>query len=242
MTADLWEKVKDNFDELLSRILSLETTFVQFETGICAPYLGSSAPVGFVLCSGRTIGNGSSGGTERANADTQSLFELLWNSSTNTELPIQDSSGSPTTRGASASADFASNKRMPLPDLRGRVFVGKDDMGGIAANRITNAVSGFVGTTLFATGGSQSHTLVTSEMPAHDHGAATGASTQTYTRIPATGGGASQGILEDNVGASQTLNSTGSVNSHTHSITSQGGGGAHRNVQPSIVGNWICKL
>ena len=44
-----------------------------------------------------------------------------------------------------------------LPDLRGRVAAGKDDMGGSAANRITAAGSGITCTTLGATGGAQSH-------------------------------------------------------------------------------------
>jgi hypothetical protein len=42
-----------------------------------------------------------------------------------------------------------------LPDLRGRVAAGKDDMGGSAANRLTLTI---VGTTLGATGGQQTPT------------------------------------------------------------------------------------
>ena len=42
-----------------------------------------------------------------------------------------------------------------LPDLRGRIEVGKDDMGGSAASRITSGVSGINGATLGAAGGSQ---------------------------------------------------------------------------------------
>lgn len=45
-----------------------------------------------------------------------------------------------------------------VPDLRGRFPAGKDDMGGSAANRITNGVAGFVGTTLGASGGAQAVT------------------------------------------------------------------------------------
>jgi len=48
-----------------------------------------------------------------------------------------------------------------LPDLRGRTTFGKDDMGGSAANRVTNAVSGITGTTLGSAGGSQSLTAHT---------------------------------------------------------------------------------
>ena len=42
-----------------------------------------------------------------------------------------------------------------VPDLRGRVPVGRDNMGGTPANRVTAAVSGLAATTLGATGGDQ---------------------------------------------------------------------------------------
>lgn len=42
-----------------------------------------------------------------------------------------------------------------LPDKRGRASIGKDNMGGSAANRVTNAVSGITATTLGASGGDQ---------------------------------------------------------------------------------------
>lgn len=45
-----------------------------------------------------------------------------------------------------------------LPDLRGRVVAGKDNMGGSAANRITNAIAGFIGINLGAAGGDQATT------------------------------------------------------------------------------------
>lgn len=72
-----------------------------------------------------------------------------------------------------------------IPDLRGRVPAGRDNMGGTAANRLTNAGAGITGTTLGASGGVQTHTLTSSEsgMPAHSttnsgahiHGTASGA-------------------------------------------------------------------
>lgn len=45
-----------------------------------------------------------------------------------------------------------------LPDFRGRVPVGKDDMGGTASGRVTSGVSGIDGAVLGATGGSQNST------------------------------------------------------------------------------------
>lgn len=115
---------------------------VLMPTGSEWGYWGTTAPAGFVMASGRTIGNAASGGTERANADTEALFTLLWNSTAQTEFPIQTSAGGASTRGASAAADFAANKRMPLPDLRGRTGIGKDDMGGTAASRMNVTLTG----------------------------------------------------------------------------------------------------
>jgi microcystin-dependent protein len=56
-----------------------------------------------------------------------------------------------------------------VPDLRGRAAFGKDNMGGSAANRITNAGSGITGTGLGNSGGSQSTTLAIANIPAHTH-------------------------------------------------------------------------
>jgi microcystin-dependent protein len=107
-----------------------------------------------------------------------------------------------------------------IPDLRGRVAAGKDDMGGSAANRITNAVSGFVGTTLGAAGGLESHTLIAAEMPSHTHSVGSGAS-------PGTGSDGGNG--NPGFSSSQTTGSAGS-------------GSAHRNVQPTIITNKIIKI
>ena len=96
-------------------------------TGSVAGFRMTSPPTGWVKENGGTIGNIASGATTRANADTQSLFVLLWTQFDQTKLPIQDSAGAVTTRGASAAADFAAAKRMPLFDARSRFPRGADD-------------------------------------------------------------------------------------------------------------------
>lgn len=75
-------------------------------------------PTGCVLPNGGTIGSASSGATNRANADTADLFAFYWRITSNTDYPIQDSAGAASTRGASAAADFAANKRLPLPNIQ----------------------------------------------------------------------------------------------------------------------------
>lgn len=108
-----------------------------------------------------------------------------------------------------------------LPDMRGRVAAGRDDMGGTAANRLTSGGSGINGATLGAAGGAQTHTLVVGEMPAHTH-------QQTGNTGQATSAGSFQ--IAGNL-------STVPIN-HTQSA---GGGGAHNNTQPTAVANYIIK-
>ncbi len=108
-------------------------------------------------------------------------------------------------------------------DDRGRVKAGKDDMGGAsAANRLTSGGSGIAGATLGASGGAQTHTLTTTEMPAHTH---------TQTGHSAVGGSISNFSQAETAG-SQAM---------AHSTQSAGGGSAHQNTQPTIITNFIVK-
>jgi hypothetical protein len=124
--------------------------------GVPLPYFGNAAPADHLILDGNTIGDGSSGATARANADTLTLFMFLWNSIANTELVIQTSVGAPTTRGASALADFNAHKRMPLPDMR--TFT----LGGFKTG---DANFGTLGKSV----GEATHLLTTNEMPSHSH-------------------------------------------------------------------------
>jgi microcystin-dependent protein len=53
-----------------------------------------------------------------------------------------------------------------IPDCRGRVTAGQDDMGGVSANRLTTPLDG---DTLGAAGGAESVALSTAELAAHTH-------------------------------------------------------------------------
>lgn len=111
-----------------------------------------------------------------------------------------------------------------LPDMRGRTAVGKDNMGGSAANRITSAVT-VDGTTLGQTGGSQSHTLTQAEMPSHRHGA-------DYKT----------GDVNDYVGGSSNSYGLKSTSNNLYvTWTATGSSNAHTNIQPLIVLNYIIK-
>jgi len=65
----------------------------------------------------------------------------MWNADlTNTHFVVSGG------RGSSALTDFSANKTITLPDLRGRVVMGLDNMGGTAAGRLTGSVAGTIPT------------------------------------------------------------------------------------------------
>lgn len=109
---------------------SVDATTILATGDVKARY-GTGVLTGFVRANGRTIGNLASGATERAAADTVALFSFLYDADTNLAV-----SGG---RGVSAAADYAANKTLTLPDARGRVLAGLDDMGSTAASRYTGA-------------------------------------------------------------------------------------------------------
>ena len=233
-------------------------TSTEIPTGALFDFTGSTPPTGYVLASGATIGAGASGATERANADTVTLFTLLWNDFANAQLAIQDSAGVPTTRGASAAADFSANKRLTVPDLRGRVTAGDDDMGPLgAANRITTAGSGLNGSIIGGGGGSEDHTLTPTQGPITSH-------THTLTGTAGNGGAHSHLIGSNTAPPSGAFHpqavdgggplypgngSTNGAPNHTHAVTGSANApatanaaNAHPTLGPTFILRKIIKL
>jgi len=110
-----------------------------------------------------------------------------------------------------------------VPDLRGRTVAGQDDMGGTSADRLTDQTGGVDGDTLGDTGGLQTHTLTTAQLAAHTHGVLYDSEEDGADNSPRVNYG--------NNDAEETITQS----------TSTGGGGAHNNVQPTIILNYIIK-
>lgn len=120
-----------------------------------------------------------------------------------------------------------------VPDLRGRVIAGQDDMGGTSANRLTGLTGGIDGDILGATGGAEAHTLSIAEMPAHNH---TGVAQQREDYNPTDGRPTTQTPL----GFANTRGGW-RASAVPLDVDNTGGGGTHNNVQPTIVLNYIIK-
>lgn len=103
-----------------------------------------------------------------------------------------------------------------MPDYRGRVIAGKDNMGGTSANRLTNQSGGLDGDVLGATGGAETHTLTTAQLAAHTHTFAAGLAPNSSQGF--SGGGSAYG-------------------SGSTATSSTGSGSAHNNVQPTAIAN-----
>lgn len=121
-----------------------------------------------------------------------------------------------------------SDQSFNLPDMRGRAGVGLGQ-GSALTNR-----------TLGATGGAETHTLSSTEMPSHSHGVTDPGHTHGYVnntneQAVSTGSGTTvAGNIE--VGQTTGLSSTGI------SIDLSGGGLAHNNMQPFVVLRYLIKF
>jgi microcystin-dependent protein len=198
---------------------------VLIPAGVIHQYAGSSAPSGYLLCDGSNI--------------SRSVYANLFSA-------IGTSYGS-----GDGSTTFG------LPDFRGRVPAGKDDMGGSPAGRLTSGGSGVDGATLGASGGDQTVTLTATEMPSHTHTQNPHGHTYSdpghfHSVLSFGGGGGPDTVANWTVGGasyaqSTTFGTSGrgytgiTISNATATNQNTGGDGAHNNVQPVLVTNYIIK-
>jgi hypothetical protein len=125
-------------------------------TGDIRTSLNSFSPMGWVPANDGTIGSATSSATTRANIDTWPLYNLIWNSVSNTYAPVT------TGRGSSAYADFTANKSMALTKTLSRLL----GTAGSGAGLSTWALG--------ENSGAESITLTVGQLPPHAHGIGTG--------------------------------------------------------------------
>jgi microcystin-dependent protein len=133
-----------------------------------------------------------------------------------------------------------------LPDCRGRVAAGADNMGGASADRLTTPING---DTLGAAGGSESHVLTEAQLASHQHNGASHTHGMSHTHgydkfalgqpgFTTAAGSQVMGI----VAATTTADSIGNTGGPTATATDfRGSNSAHPNVQPTIIFNKIIK-
>lgn len=127
-----------------------------------------------------------------------------------------------------------------LPDMRGRVLVGRDTMGGTAAGRLTTAGGGIDGTTIGAVGGSQTKTIVTANLPPYTpSGSITNGAITVTSNAQGVGGGVN--LYNQQLGSvgSVTQTLTASQAASTFTGTAQGGSSTPMSVVPPAI---VCQF
>jgi microcystin-dependent protein len=141
-----------------------------------------------------------------------------------------------------------------LPDKTGRVSA----MQEASASRLTSGYFGGNSTLLGATGGTESHTLITAEIPSHLHAVFAGTETHTHAITGGVNGGSSSAAASPTAGASfpnpttaitiaaaatgLTVRDTAGGGGTANQTAQTGGGNAHAIVQPTIVCNYILRI
>ncbi|MBK8211720.1 MAG: hypothetical protein IPK78_18975 [Rhodospirillales bacterium] len=217
-----------------------------FTTGDVKQTYKVVADAGWVLMNDGSIGDGSSGATTRANPDTQALFTLLWNVTSDSWCTVYAASTlTATGRGASAAADWAAHRHILLPKALGRVF----GHAGAGAG---------LGSFGLATWWGQEYVgLGINNMPAHPHSFAAPDHGHPYAIDPSsqsswnssgaggfpTGGpGATKPAWAGAVGDGNDAHIIGGGGGFSGNTGSAGGGEAHFNIQPTSYLNVMIKL
>jgi microcystin-dependent protein len=176
-------------------------------SGMLAPFAGSTAPTGWLLCYGQAV----------SRTTYATLFGVI-----GTSYGVGD--GSTT---------------FNVPDMRGRVIAGADNMGGSAASRLTSASITSGANTLGNSGGEETHHLLKAELPAYnltvtDPG-------HVHSVAQATGGSAGSAYSLFGANVAAATQNTGSATTGI-SVASGGSDTSHNNVQPTLIGNYIIRI
>ncbi|MET4721679.1 microcystin-dependent protein [Bradyrhizobium japonicum] len=137
-----------------------------------------------------------------------------------------------------------------VPDLRGRVIAGKDDMGGSAASRLTSSYFGGNGAALGSVGGSESHNLTIAQLAQHSHANTLSDPGHSHDSFGVNSARAAAGTISAGGVIFVQLNNGDDGNMVTDTKTTgitinnvtAGSGNAHNNTQPTIILNKLLRV
>lgn len=132
---------------------TLATQDFAWSTGDVKSTSLATAPTGWVIGRGLTVGDASSNATERAAADTLPLFTAYYDAFADAVYPLKTSAGAATTRAAQGAAAqaFAAHCQITIPN-----YIDKFSIGA----------GGTLAPTVGATGGASAVTLAKTNLPA----------------------------------------------------------------------------
>jgi microcystin-dependent protein len=185
-----------NADELLLNVTSGTTgvyritkrnflkTIPLLPAGVLMPYGAGNAPSGWLLCDGTVV--------------RKSDYTELWNAIGHNFLDA-------------SLLDDAGVNTFALPDMRGRMPLGLDNIGGSPANRVTNAAADAIGGNL----GSETKQIDVINLPEHEHDMEGDSGTQYYATRVGEGQPADDAAItltvEPGLGGTQGLASSGGI-------------------------------
>jgi microcystin-dependent protein len=180
--------------------------------GMVVDFAGTSAPAGWLLCFGQAL-----------NAVTSPEYQALFTSIGNSY-------------GGTNNTDFV------VPDLRGRVIAGKDNMGGTSANRLNDIAGSLDGDVIGDAGGLESTKHASMKTPVNsssfqDAGSAYLTSMVTDINSYLTGGGSSalsESVAVRSVGGTVRTTGTSPTEVGHYRYTAP-------NIQPTIILNKIIR-
>jgi microcystin-dependent protein len=146
-----------------------------------------------------------------------------------------------------------------IPDMRGRVPAGKDNLGGTAANRLTPATMPGGATDVGKVAGTERHILLAGEIPTHTHTVSpdthkhfvvssgnastptpTISSTRTIYSQNSGAGDNSYALHGEDTDAHPATQGNSSEDTHAHTLTMSGTvDQPHLNLQPTITMNYV---
>lgn len=182
---------------------NLLNAIVKIPAGSIFPFAGAAAPAYYLLCDGTEV--------------LRSIYPELF-------AVIGHSFGAPPS---------GTGSHFLLPDLRGRFALGKDDMGGISANRVSTGAADAVG----GFSGSESKVIGIQNLPEHEHDLQGAAGAQYYAirDVPGIGAGETTAIVYD----APTGTNQGSAISNSGGVANPTLGQAQDVMNPFLTINYI---